>query len=75
MGLLLVSKGMQPTSLGVTWSARGGRFASAAHPAPPLTLAADTRSVGRLGTITKCKEGRIDSFSSNSEATRFDGFR
>jgi hypothetical protein len=35
---------MHPTSLGVTWSVRG--LASlAAHPAPPFTLAGDTRSV------------------------------
>ena len=38
---------MHPTSLGVTWSARG--LASlAAHPAPPFTLAGDARSVRSL---------------------------
>ena len=37
---------MQPTSLGVTVSARGAAAArQPAHPAPPLTLAADSRSV------------------------------
>ena len=44
---------MHPTSLGVTWSARG--LASlAAHPAPPLTLAGDTRSV-RQGRPIECQ--------------------
>ena len=44
------NKRMQPTSLGVTGSARG--LASlAAHPAPPLTLAADTHPVRALDEI------------------------
>ena len=44
------NKRMQPTSLAVTVSARG--LASlAAHPAPPLTLAADTHPVGRTAGI------------------------
>ena len=36
--------------------------------------AAHLEAVGRLGIITKSKEGNIDYFSNNSEATRLDGF-
>ena len=44
---------MHPTSLGVTASARG--LASlAAHPAPPFTLAGDTRSVSRAPYGDRC---------------------
>ena len=45
---LLPNRRMQPMSLGVARPARGRRFASAAHPAPPLTLAADALSVRLL---------------------------
>ena len=38
------------------------------------TLAAPDQIVGRLGIITKSKEGNIDYFSNISEATRLDGF-
>ena len=41
---------MQPTSLGVTSSARGLPSA-AAHAPPPFTLAADTRSAIEYGFL------------------------
>jgi len=56
---------MHPTSLGVTASARGAAASrQPAHPAPPLTLAADTRSLcgcsreERIGGVVRGKPTR-----------------